>query len=268
MRSNYKTEYFEHLDFYLNDNNIRYKSDTSEANKMAKAILGEENRTKASKYGKHMDTAFRQGIMPNEYSDWMEENGIEIVSRRQRRIKKAKIVSIESKGDFARASALIFKWLEIREAKPLATAQVSNEIFKNTATNKKYAASDYTYEISICKRRKDQQNNEIVDTLWILPKTNDIESMYLHQLAHAVYNNLDELEAHMANDELEVLGSAIDQLMCFEETVQLSYQQQEHDLEQELQQATLDGEERSNIYARYKPKKPKMKNIKQKDTSK
>lgn len=252
MQSKHKAQYFEALEDYLNGRNIKCTAATSEALMMTKAMLGEENKSKASKYGNHMDVAYRKGITPKEYPAWMQENGIEIVSRRQPRISGAKKVKIDSRHLYQRASILISKWLEIKDAIPLASSKISNSSVKSYGTLKDEKFTNTVYEIAICKRRKDKSGNDMLDTLWLLPKTVAIEEIYMHQLARAIYNDLDHLEAQMADEELRVMGTEIDQLMLEDEIYQFAYQDDQRELRRKLDEAHIKGEDVGHVYSTHR----------------
>lgn len=259
MEHKNKDEFFEELQSYLVSKSIPYKANTSEALLMTKAILGEENKSKASKYGKHMDTAYRKGITPQEYPAWMKENGVEIVSRRQPRIKDAQTVKISNKGKYKRATALIHKWLEIREAKPLSTASYNKKSIAKYKTLIEATKGDTEYELAICKRRKDENNKDVLDTLWLLPQTQSIEHTFMHYLAHAVVHDLDNLEQQMEQDQLAVLGSEIEQLMAEDEIYRFAFEDYERELNRKISDAVTQGKDVGAVYASHTFKKPKLK---------
>lgn len=261
MSSKNKAEYFEELQSYLDLNNISYNASTSEALMMTKAILGEENKTKASKYGKHMDTAYRKGITAKEYPAWMEDNGVEIVSRRRSLIKHAKKAKIDEQSLLQNASALIYKWLGIREAMPIATATVKQANLNSYKTLEDEKFKNAHYEIAICKRRRNKDNTESIDTLWLLPNTESIEKIYMHQLTYAIHKNLPQLEAQMESEELQVLGTEIDQLMLEDEIYQFALQDDALILQSKIQEAHLNGRDSGDVYASHKFVKPKIKKI-------
>jgi hypothetical protein len=259
MEHKNKDEFFEELQGYLDGKNISYKSNTSEALLMTKAILGEENKSKASKYGKHMDIAYRKGITPKEYPAWMQENGVEIVSRRQSRIKDAQTVKISNKGKYKRAVALIHTWLEIREAKPISTAGYNKKSIAKYKTLIEATKGDTEYELAICKRRKDENNKDVLDTLWLLPQTQSIEHTFIHYLAHAVVNDLDNLEQQMEQDQLAVLGTEIDQLMAEDEIYRFAFEDYERELSRKVSDAVVQGKDVGQVYASHTFVKPKLK---------
>ena len=261
MNSKSKHLYFDELESYLVKKKIPFQANTSEALMMTKAILGAENKAKASKYGKHMDTAFRKGITAKEYPAWMQENGVEVVSRKKPRIKHGKKVKIDERSLLERASQLIYKWLEIKEAIPIASSSIVKGSVKSYATLKDSTTTNTQYELAICKRRKDKNNTEVIDTLWILPKTVAIEEIFMHQLAHAIYNDLPNLEAQMAEEELKVLGSEIDQLMLEDEIYQFAYQDDQLILNKKLSDAHVEGRDIGSVYSTHKFVKPKIKRI-------
>jgi len=259
MEHKNKDEFFEELQSYLVSKSIPYKANTSEALLMTKAILGEENKSKASKYGKHMDTAYRKGITPKEYPAWMQENGVEIVSRRQSRIKDARTVKISNKGKYKRAVALIHTWLEIREAKPISTASYNKKSIAKYKTLIEATKGDTEYELAICKRRKDENNKDVLDTLWLLPQTQSIEQTFIHYLAHAVVNDLDNLEQQMEQDQLAVLGTEIDQLMAEDEIYRFAFEDYERELSRKVSDAVVQGKDVGQVYASHSFVKPKIK---------
>lgn len=259
MSSPNKTEYIEALETYLDQRHIPYNAGTSEALKMTKAVLGEENKSKASKYAKHMDTAYRKGITSDEYPNWMKDNGVEAISRKRSRIKHAKKIPIDDRSDFQRALMLIQKWLDIREAMPIASAVVDNEKTTSYETLRDQKYTNTRYELAICSRNKAGNNQEIINTLWLLPKTVAIEKIFMHQLAHAIYKDLDNLEEKMQSDELTVLGNEIDQLMAEEEIYQFAYQDDELELRHKINEALSKGLDESSVYAEHKFVKPKIK---------
>ncbi len=259
MEHKNKDEFFEELESYLVSKHIPYKSNTSEALLMTKAILGEENKGKASKYGKHMDTAYRKGITPKEYPAWMQENGVELVSRRQSRIKDAQKVKISNKGKYKRAVALIHTWLETREAKPLSTAGYNKRSIAKYKTLIEATKGNTEYELAICKRRKDENNNDVLDTLWLLPQTKSIEDTFMHYLAHAVVNDLDNLEQQMEQDQLAVLGTEIDQLMAEDEIYRFAFEDYERELNRKVSDAVVQGKDVGHVYASHTFIKPKIK---------
>jgi len=262
MSSKNKVDYIDALEGYLDEKNIPHNAGTSEALMMTKAILGEQNKSKASKYGKHMDTAFRKGVTAKEYPAWMQENGVEAVSRLQPRIKHAKKVKIDERSKFDRASALIYKWLEIRQAIPLASSPINSNSITSYGTLRDEKLTNTHYELAICKRTKAKNGKENIDMLWLLPKTVAIEQIYLHQLAHAIYNDLPQLEEQMAADELKVFGDEVEQLMLEDEIYQFAYQDDALLLEQKLRDAYLDGRDTGEVYASHTFTKPKIKNAK------
>lgn len=259
MEHKNKDEFFEELQGYLVSKHIPYKSNASEALLMTKAILGEENKSKASKYGKHMDTAYRKGILPKEYGAWMKENGVEIVSRLKPRIKDAQKVKTENKGKYKRAVALIHTWLEIREAKPISTAGYNKKSIAKYKTLIEATKGDTDYELAICKRRKDENNKDVLDTLWLLPQTQSIEDTFMHYLAHAVVNDLDNLEQQMQQDQLAVLGTEIEQLMAEDEIYRFAFEDQERELNRKLSDAVVQGKDVGQVYASHTFVKPKLK---------
>ncbi len=259
MSSKNKVDYIDALEGYLDEKNIPHNAGTSEALMMTKAILGEQNKSKASKYGKHMDTAFRKGVTAKEYPAWMQENGVEAVSRLQPRIKHAKKVKIDERSKLDRASALIYKWLEIRQALPLASSVIDSDNITSYGTLRDEQFTNTHYELAICKRTKAKNGKEKIDKLWLLPKTAAIEQIYLHQLAHAIYNDLPQLEAQMAADELKVFGNEVEQLMLEDEIYQFAYQDDALLLEQKLRDAHIDGRDTGEVYASHTFTKPKPK---------
>lgn len=259
MESKHKAQYFDALEDYLNEKRISHNAGTSEALMMTKAILGEANAPKASKYGTHMDTAYRKGITPKEYPAWMQDNGIEIVSRRKPLIPNAKKAKIDDRALFKRASVLISKWLEIKEALPIATTSMSKGGAKSYGTLKNEKFTNTVYEIAICKRRKDKSGKDALDTLWLLPKTVAIEKIYMHQLAYAIHRDVDHLEAQMADEELKVLGTEIDQLMLEDEIYQFAYQDDQRELSRKVEEAYVKGEDVGHVYANHRFNKPKVK---------
>jgi hypothetical protein len=259
MEHKKKDDFFEELQGYLVSKNIPYKANTTEALLMTKAILGEENKSKASKYGKHMDTAYRKGVTPQEYPAWMKDNGVEIVSRRQSRIKDAQTVKISNKGKYKRAVALIHTWLEIREAKPISTASYNKKSIAKYKTLIEATKGDTEYELAICKRRKDENNKDVLDTLWLLPQTQSIEQTFIHYLAHAVVNDLDNLEQQMEQDQLVVLGTEIEQLMAEDEIYRFAFEDYERELSRKVSDAVVQGKDVGQVYASHTFVKPKLK---------
>ena len=79
------------------------------------------------------------------------------------------------------------------------------------------------------------------------------------QLAHAIYNDLPNLEAQMAEEELKVLGSEIDQLMLEDEIYQFAYQDDQLILNKKLSDAHVDGHDIGSVYSTHKFVKPKIK---------
>jgi hypothetical protein len=258
MSSKNKAVYIEALDEYLDERKISHNAATSEALKMTKVILGEENIQKASKYGNHMDTAYRKGITPQQYSAWMEDNGIEAVSRKKPLIKGAKKVAIDEISNFKRASPLVHKWLEIRQALPIASGKIeAGSILKyGTLSDEKFTNTQY--EFAICKRTKGKNGKDDLDTLWLLPKTVTIEKMFMHQLARAIYKDLPNLEKQMKADELKVMGDEIEQLMLEDEIYQFAYEDDQLLLQQKLYEAQSKGLDTGLVYASHKFVKPKL----------
>jgi len=258
MSSKNKADYIEALEAYLDERKIPHNAATSEALMMTKAILGEQNKSKASKYGNHMDTAYRKGVTAKEYAAWMEDNGIEAVSRKKPRIKGAKKVKVDDQTKLERASLLIHKWLEIRQVLPIASGTVQADSVASYGTLRDETFTNTQYELAICKRTKGKNNKENLETLWLLPKTVAIEQMFMHQLARAIYNDLPNLEKQMEADELTVMGNEIEQLMLEDEIYQFAYQDDALILQQKLNEAQYKGLDTGMVYASHKFVKPKL----------
>lgn len=258
MSSKNKAVYIDALDEYLDERKIPYNAATSEALKMTKVILGEENLPKASKYGTHMDTAYRKSITPKEYPTWMGDNGIEAVSRKKPPIKRAKKVKIDERSKFKRASLLVQKWLEIRQALPIASGAIDTGSIASYGTLRDEKFTNTQYEFAVCKRTKGRNGKEDLDTLWLLPKTVAIEKMFMHQFARAIYNDLPTLEKQMEADELKVMGDEIEQLMLEEEIYQFAYEDDEQLLQQKLTDAQSKGLDTGLVYSSHKFVKPKL----------
>ena len=257
MTSPNKAEYFEELRSYLDKKHISHNARTSEALLMTKAILGEENKSKASKYGKHMDTAFRKDVEAKDYPAWMEDNGVEIVSRKKPRIKYAKVAKIDDRDKLKNAASLIAKWLEVREARPIASADVvmENLVSYKTLDDEKF--SNAQYEIAICKRRRKDDGTETIDTLWLLPNTDAIEKVYMHQLSRAIHKNLAQLDEQLQSQTLQVFGNEVDQLMLEDEIYQFALQDDELILQNKIREAQSQGKDAGSVFASHKFVKPK-----------
>ena len=260
MNSPNKQDFFDEVELYLSSKNIPYQANTSEALLMTKAILGEKNKSKASKYAKHMEVAFRNGITDKEYPAWMQENGVEAISRKSSRIKKPKKIKIDEKSNYERAANLILKWLEIREANPITTGKANIGSIAKYDVLKNESNTNTVYELAICNRRPagDDTNQQIIDTLWLLPKTVTIENQFLHYLAHAIIHDLPNLELQLKGEELKVFGTEIEQLISEDEIYQFAYEEDARELTRKVDEARVQGMDVGSVYSTHKFKKPKI----------
>jgi len=99
----------------------------------------------------------------------------------------------------------------------------------------------------------------VLDTLWLLPQTQSIEQTFIHYLAHAVVNDLDNLEQQMEQDQLAVLGTEIDQLMAEDEIYRFAFEDYERELSRKVSDAVVQGKDVGQVYASHSFVKPKIK---------
>lgn len=209
MDADGKDEFFSEIETHLGTRGINYKSDTDEALKLVKALVGK--RSGSSKYAKHIRVAFNRKVLPQNYREWLEEYGIEIISRQVARNPSiaAPRMSKESKESFSRASNLIYAWLKVKEMMPISSEEANLSNFEPGVSELP------TYEISITKTRPHPTNEKkiIIDTLWTLPRTGAMEVLFIGKLALALSNNeaaMEELEKLVAADDMLNMKSNIE----------------------------------------------------------
>ena len=250
------------LNAYLEDREIPFNDGTSLALKFTKVFLADTNIAKASKYAKHMETAFNKGVEPLEYPEWTNLNGIEETSRRKPLLKGAKRIHRNSKSDYNRALDLIYRWLEIKESNPLYSSNVPVDDIKMKGNPRIEGNSAKTrYEITITKRYDDLKNPLMceVDTLWILPRLDSIEQLIVHHLARAIMGKLEELEELVRVSDMKTFGTDIQELIEFDEYVAEWRIEQENILRRDLREAQSRGEDEGLVYANHNPVPPKLK---------
>ncbi len=93
----------------------------------------------------------------------------------------------------------------------------------------------------------------------MLPQTQSIEQTFIHYLAHAVVNDLDNLEQQMEQDQLVVLGTEIEQLMAEDEIYRFAFEDYERELSRKVSDAVVQGKDVGQVYASHTFVKPKLK---------
>jgi hypothetical protein len=247
------------LDEYLENKWIPFNSATSVALKFTKIFLGETKIQKASKYANHIEAACNKDVTPEEYPGWLNENGIEITSRKKSVLKGAKKVPKKNKSDYMRAVNLIYTWLELRESSPLYSSEADTKVLNTTSFQSVSDPARTHYEITISKRYNDLKNKDkcSIDTLWVLPRLPNLEQLLIHHLAHGLMHHLDELEALVAAANFEEFNAEIEDLIEDDAFKQFWWVGQENQLRAKVGDAQLKDEDVGAVYANYKPVPPK-----------
>ena len=252
-----KAAFYERIDEFLDAHEIGYNSATTDAAKLAKTFIGHD-RSKAKKYGNHMSVAYNRGVKAKDYRDWINDFGIEMISGQIKdnpTIAKPKTPAKKA-AQITKARQLVLQWLLAKEAQPVASAEADIKDFQAGLSDANY------YEISITKSRPHPTDKSkfIVDTLWTLPRTEEVEYLFINQLAHLVMNEVDKLEEAIADNELVNFKAQIEHELFEAELDKIHSERYERKFRSDVNDAADKRPDLvSSLYEKYDPKRKRKK---------
>lgn len=248
-----KAAFHERIDEFLDTHSIGYNSATTDAAKLCKTFVGQD-RSKAKKYGNHMSVAFNRGVKAKDYRAWIDEFGIEMISGQIKdnpSIAKPRTPAKKA-GQINKARQLVLQWLLAKEAQPVASAEAEIKDFQAGLGDTGH------YEISITKSRPHptDKNKFIIDTLWTLPRTEEVEYLFINQLTHLVLNEVDKLEEAITDNELVNFKAQIEHELYEAELDKIYSERYERKFRRDVNDAADKQPDLvSRLYEKYNPKR-------------
>lgn len=246
--------YFDEIIHYLINKGISVQDDTTHALMLIKAVFENKPTThkgQLSKYAKVMHLAQARLVQPEEFLEWLEEQGgIEKISRNQTKVPK----DASERSKLQRASLLILQWLEGKDAKPTAVTEIESADWPTAKVDAR------RYEIAICKIRPHptQTTKAQLQTYWVLPRTAKNEKDFLTDLAWALIPRLEEFEAMVKEQNLIVFDSEIQGELDYREQKNIAFEQYLYECERQNTKDWISGEGMENAYSKpFRPPKRK-----------
>lgn len=245
-------QYFEAVELGLAQRGISIQSDTTHALMLVKTVFEKKNSQKSqlSKYAKTIQLAKLREIEPDKFTEWLEANGIEKISRNKQKLPK----SDSERAALSRANLLILQWLEIKDAMPVAITEINRKDLPSATID---AAR---MEVALCKIRPHPTDptKALIHTYWVLPRTEKNEKDHLSGLAWSILPRLDELEAMVAAGNTIVFQNEIQSELDYAEEKGLAFEKYLRDCERQNSFDSLTNTGMANAFMTpFKPPKRK-----------